>query len=263
MQSEQPGTDIASALRAAAGFGPYCTWEPWDGAAGWRPLRDLLDADVVADRVMAGRQALARMAGLAPGDVAERVAASIVFLGLASRLLSPPLAAACVSGVLPVPDFERIRWQPVESGPMPIAWHDLDAALADNDPAAVAQVLIRTTTLTLVGPLLEVFCGRFLVSGKVMWGNVASALAGAAGMIADAAPIHAECGAAIVERMLAQPPLLGTATLTRPDPGRARWFLVRRNCCLYYRIPGGGMCGDCVLTPEAVRRQQWRAMLNG
>ncbi|MEC4021033.1 (2Fe-2S)-binding protein, partial [Streptomyces sp. H27-D2] len=24
---------------------------------------------------------------------------------------------------------------------------------------------------------------------------------------------------------------------------------VRRSCCLYYRVPGGGMCGDCVLLP--------------
>ncbi|TDC76951.1 ferric iron reductase, partial [Actinomadura sp. 7K507] len=22
---------------------------------------------------------------------------------------------------------------------------------------------------------------------------------------------------------------------------------VRHNCCLYYRVPGGGMCGDCGL----------------
>ncbi|TDD91462.1 hypothetical protein E1293_02390 [Actinomadura darangshiensis] len=22
---------------------------------------------------------------------------------------------------------------------------------------------------------------------------------------------------------------------------------MRNNCCLYYRVPGGGMCGDCGL----------------
>ncbi|MEU7551440.1 (2Fe-2S)-binding protein [Streptomyces sp. NPDC044571] len=22
---------------------------------------------------------------------------------------------------------------------------------------------------------------------------------------------------------------------------------VRRSCCLYYKVPGGGFCGDCVL----------------
>jgi len=113
----------------------------------------------------------------------------------------------------------------------------------------------------LVEPVLEAFRNRFAVSPQVLWGNVASALGGAAGMIADTSPAHAEISAAIVEQTLAIPPLRGTATLTRPDPSRARWFLVRRNCCLYYRIPGGGTCGDCVLTPEVVRRQQWQAML--
>lgn len=258
---EQPETDIASTLRVAARFGPYFTWESWDGAPEWRPLRDLLEAEVVADRVVVGRQTLARMAGLATDAIAERVAASIVFLGVTSRLVSPLLAAAAVGGVLPVPDFEGIRWRPAESGPMPIAWHGLAAAGVAADPATAAQVLTRTTTRALIEPMLEAFGSRFLVSRHVLWGNVASALAGAAGMIADSAPIHAGRSAAIVDRMLAVPPLLGTAILTRPHPDRARWFLIRRNCCLYYRIPGSGMCGDCILTPEVVRRQHWRAVL--
>lgn len=258
---EQPETDIVSALRAAARFGPYFTWQSFDGAAGWRPLRDLLDADVVADRVAVGRRTLARIAKLAPDAIAERVAASIVFLGLASRLISPLLAANAARGVLPLPDLEGLRWRPVESGPMPIAWHGLAAASADADPAKVAQMLTRTMTQTVIEPILEAFGSRFRVSRQVLWGNVASALAGAAGMIADAEPSHAQRSAAIVHHMLAIPPLLGTAVLTHPDPDRARWFLVRRNCCLYYRIPGGGMCGDCVLTPEVVRRQQWQATL--
>lgn len=262
MSSDQRGTDAASALRTAARFGPYFTWEPWDGDPGWRPLGELLDADVIADRVAVGRQTLARIAGRASGDIGERVAASIVFLGLASRLLSPLLAAAAVSRVLPVPDVERMRWRPVEAGPMPIACDSLANVCADGDPATVAQALTRTAIRALVEPMLEVFRNRFTVSPQVLWGNVASALGGAAGMIADAAPAHATTSAAIVERALAIPPLSGTAVLTRPDPDRARWFLVRRNCCLYYRVPGGGLCGDCVLTPEQTRRHQWQAILS-
>jgi hypothetical protein len=34
------------------------------------------------------------------------------------------------------------------------------------------------------------------------------------------------------------------------------------DCCLYDRIPGGGTCADCVLTPEDVRRQHWRSILD-
>ena len=53
--------------------------------------------------------------------------------------------------------------------------------------------------------------------------------------IPDVADRALEVGA----RALAHPYLVGTG---EPDlPFR------RRSCCLFYRIPGGGTCGDCVL----------------
>lgn len=240
------------ALRAAARFGPYFAWERHDGGAGWRSLRELFDADVVAARVDAGRQTLARMGGLDPGELPERVVASTIFLGLASRLLSPLVAAVAVAGVLPLPDPDRMWWRAVGSGPVPIAWQGLDVV----GGAEAAEVFRRQ-----VEPLLAVFRARFVLSPQVLWGNVAAALGGAAGMIADGEPGAAERAAAVVAAALRVPPLLGAAELVRPDPARDRWFLVRRNCCLYYRIPGGGTCGDCVLTPEAVRRRAWAAVL--
>ena len=43
--------------------------------------------------------------------------------------------------------------------------------------------------------------------------------------------------------------LHGTGELAEPDPGQP--FFVRRSCCLYYRLPTGGKCGDCALiTPK-------------
>ena len=241
--------DAAHALRVAARFGPYFTWEPWDGDPRWRPLTDLLDEHVVAERVAVARQTLTRMFGLQPGDVAERVVASVTFLGLASRLLSPPLAALAAGGVLPLPDAGRLRWLPVESGPIPIAYHDLDG---DDRADRFTPVV----TLGLVEPVLAVFRRRFALSDHVLWGNAASALGAAAGMIADARPGDRAAGeaAAIVAAALDRPPLRGMATLQRPDPGRSRWILVRRNCCLYYRLPGGGTCGDCVLNVRSRRR---------
>ncbi len=266
-----PEVDAGPALRAAARIGPYFAWQPWPepwpepepGGPGWRPLRQLTDAGVIAERVDAARLILAQMSGRGRAETGERVLASIVFLGLASRLLSPVLAAAAVGEALPVPDGERMWWRPVDGGPIPIAYRGLAAVdCAGRDAAAVASTLTRTATRGLVEPVLDAFRHRFGLSPHVLWGNVSSALGGAAGMIADTAPGHAARAAAIVERALSRPPLRGTATLIRPDPQRPRWFLVRRNCCLYYRIPGGGTCGDCVLTPERVRRQQWRAMLD-
>ena len=98
-------------------------------------------------------------------------------------------------------------------------------------------------------------------SAAVTKNVLASALGGAAGMLADSAPEHADRAASVVREMLARPPLMGTAELLRPSPAHARWFLVRNNCCLYYRIPGGGTCADCVLTADADRRRSWRAVL--
>jgi ferric iron reductase protein FhuF len=116
--------------------------------------------------------------------------------------------------------------------------------------------------MPVVESLVEVFARRFRLPEHLLWGNVASALGGAAGMIADAAPELAERAAEVVAGLLERAPLAGTARLERPDPARQRWFLVRRNCCLYYRIPGGGTCGDCVLTPEEARRRQWQRVLS-
>jgi hypothetical protein len=89
----------------------------------------------------------------------------------------------------------------------------------------------------------------------VLWGNVASALAGATGLLADQRPDHAEAAGRLAAEILAAPPVAGAGTLVRPEPASPRLFLVRHNCCLYYRIPGGGTCADCVLTPDADRRR--------
>ncbi|MEU4242355.1 (2Fe-2S)-binding protein [Actinoplanes sp. NPDC026619] len=252
--------DAEPGLAAAARLGPYFAWQPFDGKPGWRPFADLLDADVIAERVETGRQTLIRMSGRGRDDIGEREVASITFLGLASRLLSPLLAADAVAGALPAPDPARMWWRPVAGGPVPIAFQGLTAVESAGQDAA--EALNRTAVRGLVEPILEVYRARFALSPQVLWGNVASALGGAAGMIAGNAPRQAaERAAAVVERVLDLAPLRGTAELVRPDMERARWFLVRRNCCLYYRIPGGGTCGDCVLTPDDVRRQQWQAVL--
>jgi hypothetical protein len=221
-------------LHAAAAIGPYFAWEPWTPDAGWRPLTDLTDPSVVAERVFAARDTLVAMTGLDPEALPDRVVASITFLGLAARLVSPPLAAYVLSGERPRPRADQLWWKPVPGGPVPMAYSGLDGP---DD---------------LLGPVLRTFGERFAVSGKVLWGNVASAVAGATGMLATTRPDLAEAAGRECERILAQTPeLAGMGTLVRPDPAGARRFLVRHNCCLYYRIPGGGYCGDCVLRTPA------------
>jgi hypothetical protein len=272
-------TVARAALAAAAAIGPFFAWEPGDPAEppaepraepraeppasgpSWRPFTDLLDGDVTAERVAVARSALTAMAGLAPGEVPVRVVASVTFLGVAARVLSPLLGAAVAGGALPLPGPGDLWWR-AAPGPLPLRYRELDAVPCAGRPAAeVAARLVTSAIDGLVRPLLEAYRNWFLLSPQVLWGNVASALGGAAGMLADTAPQHAERAGDVVAAMLAIPPLAGTATLQRPDPARARRFLVRRNCCLYYRIPGGGTCGDCVLTPVEDRRRQWQSVL--
>jgi ferric iron reductase protein FhuF len=253
---------VLPALVTAAKFGPFFSWEPWSEGAGWRPWAELCQGEVAADRVAVARRALIGMFGLAEEAVPTRVVASVTFLGYASRVVSPLLGAAVAEGDLPAPRPGQIWWQPVPGGPLPLAYGKTRARpCREMDLTALAEALAEVAVGGLLGPLLECFRETFALSPKVLLGNVASALAGAAGMIADQAPEHADRAAGVVARMLETAPLTGTGELVRPSEERPRRFLIRHNCCLYYRIPGGGTCGDCVLTPEDERRRGWDAAL--
>ncbi|GAA2602946.1 (2Fe-2S)-binding protein [Dactylosporangium fulvum] len=206
-------------------LGPYFVWESYARGEDWRPFTDLLDPDVAAERVAVSRQALLTMFGLDGDVVPERVVASVLFLGLAARLVSPLLADAVLAGEVRAARPADLWWKPVPGGPWPVACGPV--------PSAPASKLFEIGVEGLVAPLLEVFRARFRLSPQVLWGNVASALGGAAGQLpADGWPV--------VAALLERPPLAGMAVVGN----RA---LTRRNCCLYYRIPGGGTCGDCVL----------------
>lgn len=137
-----------------------------------------------------------------------------------------------------------MRWQPVDRGPIPITCAGLTAGTGDLVTG------LNTVIEILVAPVLEVFRTQFVVSPRVLWGNVASALGGAATMMAAQG---ADAGD-LIEGLLSREPLIGTAVLHRPDRHHRR-TLTRNNCCLYYRIPGGGTCGDCVLNVRQRRRR--------
>jgi FhuF 2Fe-2S C-terminal domain len=272
MEELTAGADASGALAASAGAGPYFALEPWAPDAGWQPARQLADdQEVLAGRVAHARLVLAGRAGIAPAELAERVAASIVFLGLASRLISPSLGAAVLGGVVPELTLERLWWRPVDGGPVPLAiraatgWkigRREDARQYKASLGEAATLLSERCVQGVVGPVAAAFQAWFRISPLVLRGNIASALAGAAGMLAGQFPGRAEAAGQLTARILACEPLAGAGRLVQPDASRPRRFLVRNSCCLLYRVPGGGMCGDCILTPEHVRRQQWQAALS-
>jgi hypothetical protein len=210
---------------ALAGLGPFFeVYREVGPGRGWRRLRDLLTPPVLAERVQHVHTVLTRLSGV---EVEQRVAASTMSLGLFARLVSPVLGAGVLGVPLPRPGLDDAWWQPVEQGPWPLALTGPDTEPQVTD--------LLTDVLT---PLAETLARQYALSRQVLSGNIASAVFGAVRMVGvarpDLAPAAREAGAALLDG-----PLAGTGELGE--------HFVRTSCCLYYRIPGGGYCGDCVL----------------
>jgi hypothetical protein len=148
---------------------------------------------------------------------------------------------------------------PLAAGP--VTGREIGDAPAGRELDDAAVLLSERCVQGMASPVADAFHSLFRLSPLVLRGNIASALAGAAGMLARSFPDQAETSGQLTARILALGPLRGTGEFVQPDASQPQRFLVRRSCCLYYRVPGGGTCGDCVLTPAHIRRQQWQAAL--
>jgi hypothetical protein len=250
---------VSAALDAAAAAGPFFVLDvdspPVDAggeAPAWRPFEVLIESgEALRGRIAAVRTAVATRAAIEVDLIDPRAAASLTHLGLVARLVCPPLGAALLGGVLVELDARTLWWRDV-LGPVPLAAPDLRGRAIDRtDPAALATALAAGLSGGPVARLTAAVAGTG-VSRRVLWGNVASAVAGALPALLRAAPAHAAVVAASIIALLDAQPLAGAGTWN-PAPGgtekfRGNGFAFRRNsCCLYYRVPGGGYCGDCVL----------------
>ncbi|MER5646420.1 (2Fe-2S)-binding protein [Streptosporangium sp. NPDC002524] len=214
---------------------------------GWRPLTDLVaDPGTVEAQVadMAGR--------LGTGET--RVAASILFQGLAARFWSPPLGAAIAHGLLVDLDPRQVHWRPVAGGPLPLRAAHLEGWEV-RDPARIAGPLYRTVVTGLLEPLAGTVRRIVPTAPGLLWGNAASALVGTLLELGRHHPRLAAEAVAVGRELLDTGLLRGTGELAEPAPGRP--LFTRRSCCLFYRLPDGGMCGDCVLADPGVRRERW------
>ncbi|MEU4148721.1 (2Fe-2S)-binding protein [Streptomyces sp. NPDC026659] len=167
-----------------------------------------------------------------------RVRASIAQQGLAARLWSPALACAALYGE--VPDLGPLHWDPAASAPDDLWLTGVRPLPGDAD--TLADTVLRAH-LEPLGDTLRV---RHGIAAGLLWGNAASALVGAARQLdhwarANGRTDVAERAAALTDALFARPPLRGTGV-------RAGTAFRRRSCCLYYRVPGGGVCGDCCFT---------------
>jgi ferric iron reductase protein FhuF len=233
------GIGVRAALDDVAGLGPFFAASANPAEAvdpTWRPCRELYDdPSVLAARIDV-------VAGVLGTDD-RRVAASIAFQGLAARLVSPVVATAAVHGLVPAWTPESLHWRPAVSGPWPL-WESEPGTVRRIEPADVAQggdLLADALTEPHLAALVTATRAVASVSPRVLWGNAASALAAAGRLVAQSHPRVARRAGDLVAAVLRSGPLAGAGGF------ESGWSFRRRSCCLYYRIPGGGICGDCVL----------------
>jgi hypothetical protein len=226
--------DLRAVLADVAGLGPFFvvgTAAAESADPTWRPVSSLhTDPAPLRERIAHVRRTLG-------SD--QRVAASIAFQGLAAGLVSAPFAAAVLHGVVPALGPDALHWRPSASGSLQL-WC--------ADPAAVPVAGLAPLVLDgLLAPLVAAVRAQVPVAERVLWGNAASAVAGAKRVLGTARPEAAEHAADMAAQLLAAGPLAGSGELLPPEGPDRGWTFRRRSCCLYYRVPGGGLCEDCVL----------------
>ncbi|HEX3783633.1 MAG TPA: (2Fe-2S)-binding protein [Pseudonocardiaceae bacterium] len=230
---------LIAVLAEVGDWGPFFVTRTHETSAPppppWRPMRELSDdPDTLRQRVFAVRAYLAGAAGRGQESVPTRVAASVIHLGMVARLISPALGVAVHTGWFPTMDPVDLWWQPELGGAFPLSI----GAVERGDPDRMITGAVRD-----LGEAVRAFS----VSDRVLWGNVASAINGAATMIGTARPMLASRATGMASLLL-EHPLLRDASLRRPD-GRFQ----RRSCCLIYRASPAAsrdaVCGDCVLQP--------------
>ena len=227
-----------AALEAAAELGPFFATSPGAGATwiSWEQLTG--DATVLGGRLTEVRGVLS--AGPGAPAVEAAVGASIAHLGLVARLVAPVLGAALLTGTLPVAPPAAVRLHLSGANPLPLAVTAPSGVVAD-DAASTAGAFADRWLAPAIAPLGVAVRTAGGVSPRVLEGNVISAVAGALRMAAQARPRLAARADGVLDALLRAGPLEGTGLRA------ADGSFVRRSCCLFYRLPGAGTCGDCVL----------------
>ncbi|GII88318.1 hypothetical protein Ssi03_63080 [Sphaerisporangium siamense] len=258
-----PGA-VATALADVSAMGPYFAIETGPGRDDeilWRPLRDLpRDTEALRARVTDFERRL--------GTPESRVAASILFQGLAARLWSPVVGVAAGHGLVPVDASDGLLWRPAATGPLPLRaspalrWAAVPGHPGPGNigpPAAwtrrAAALVYRTVVTETLEPLTHAVLGITKIAPALLWGNAAAALAGILRTLPRGRPAFAASAAGLAGEVLRLGVLAGAGRLAEPGPGA--YFYVRATCCLYYRVPGGGYCDDCALISEADRAARW------
>jgi ferric iron reductase protein FhuF len=179
------------------------------------------------------------------GSAERRVAASLVVLGYSARIVGPAVSVLLRDGILLDlrPPNVRYRFDPGRGFVLDLVraggWRDRAAGRG-----SVFDQWTRVVVDSQLDPLIEAVRSGVPVASALLWGNVASGLAGALRAVAASGAVPPERCRAEGGRLLDCGPLRGSGELTLRG---GQVSFVRTTCCLYYRLPGAGLCGDCVL----------------
>ncbi|WP_055405290.1 MULTISPECIES: (2Fe-2S)-binding protein [unclassified Mycobacterium] len=212
--------DISAELAEIASYGGFFALTVGGAAAGWHPVGQSY-ADGFTDLVDATAWRY--------HTTDLRVAASLVHLGHASRLWSPVLACAVGHGV--VPDLGALQ-RADDGAPLRLP---APVGIPAASPDALYRVVVRDHLQPLAAGL------RVGLAPALLAGNIASALTGAARALLAARPDLGPRIAETTRALLGMGVLAGSGVVTGADLG-----FKRRSCCLFYRLPGRAVCGDCV-----------------
>lgn len=222
-------------LAEIATVSPYftvTTGEPTDGV--WRPVRrlhtdiDLLEA--IVGRVQTRINATER-----------RVAVSTFFLGLSARLWSVGLGALAGYGILPDLTGEQLLFSET-GGQMRLHIEHPTGRHGDNLEPLLADMVIDDHLVPLAAALRR----RGPIAEGLLRGNSVAGLLSAARKF-DRATAGGGRGWRLARRLCTDERLDGAVVFDGTEYRRT-------SCCLYYRTPGGGVCGDCVFTTEPAKR---------
>jgi FhuF 2Fe-2S C-terminal domain len=223
--------DISAELAEISSYKGFFAVAVGGDAAGWHPVGqsyadgcdDLVETTVQRYRI-----------------TDPRIGASLVHLGHASRLWSPVLACALGHGVVPdLKDLQRADDGAQLRLPQPVG-------IRTRSPSA--DLLYRVVVRQHMEPLTAGL--RVKLAPALLAGNVASALLGASRALLSARPDLRRSIVAMTNRLLETGMLAGTGSIAN-----AHLSFRRHSCCLFYRIPGRSVCGDCVFrrTPRSYR----------
>jgi len=231
-----------------AALGPFFAVESHSPGTGpgppWQPLRDLATpAEPLLGRIGSVRGALAASVGRPAEEIALRVAASIAHLGLVARLIAPLLAATASHRPLDM-RLAGLWWQDKLGGPAPLSI-PASSMPGPGQPSGdlPADSACRLLLDDVIAPITAATSDLVPVSVQVLWGNVASAVNGAANQLAALRPDLGREAWAAAAAFFTCPQL----SRERQPPGPA---FRRSSCCLIYQLAPDqthSICGDCIL----------------